>query len=747
MLNFTRCKPTFVIPLPMKKLFTLLFCMVASWASAQTPVTIQQIHNPILAPGDSSSFQGDLVIVKGVVLTQPSQYYQHPGGPCSGTSTTLSFWIADTTGGQATDNSGLQVILFDETSGTATDVNGLVAGDYVELTGNVSYFNGRMQLSLEDNGVVNVLASGVALPQPMTITVDQLNDAAGVAQATGALKEGTYVQIVNIGVSATVNETNSCRGRFSVSGNSSAITIWDGFQFMRQRTYPGAQASPNRAVAVGTQYDTIRGLVIHNAFNGSPQAFEIWPFRASDLVIGDAPPVVNSLMRGSVCPNDGQVVTITAEVESADPGNPVLDVDAVELYWGTGTTPTYTMVAMTNTGGSTYTADIPAQANGTLVSYYIVARETDLTNPLAATYPSFGPECYTVNNGGCAISDIQRVPQIRFTGSQYWQSGYAGYTVTDVKGVVTAVFNEGSSATGYRVVIQEPGQTAWAGIELVGDPGIHTLNVGDSVNITNATVQDGGSPAFGTTRLNVTSFNDLGPANTTIVPVAMDINNFFNTDTMSYLLERYEAMLVGFSGALRVVNLEVDQNALWRVGTDALDPNQGVVIVTGRKTNSVFSSLNVSYVNNASWATTDGTIMATPVCVVEYDNTTMDGVQGILTYSFNKVVLNPRDNDDFTNIDNTSCTVGIEDGELAQGVTLYPNPTTGRLAVAFGTAPRGQYTATVLDLTGRTVASQNLEFQGNQAEVNLGNLQNGTYLVVLQGTDGARHTQRVVVLH
>jgi hypothetical protein len=125
----------------------------------------------------------------------------------------------------------------------------------------------------------------------------------------------------------------------------------------------------------------------------------------------------------------------------------------------------------------------------------------------------------------------------------------------------------------------------------------------------------------------------------------------------------------------------------------------------------------------------------------------MDGVRGILTYSFSKVTLNPRTNADFTNIQNTSCgTIGTEEAEIAQGVICYPNPTTGRITVAFPTAPRGTYAASVLDVTGRIVAQQNLSFAGAEADLDLSQLQNGNYLLSIQGKDGSRHTQRVVVV-
>src|SRR6185503_8482046 len=48
-------------------------------------------------------------------------------------------------------------------------------------------------------------------------------------------------------------------------------------------------------------------------------------------------------------------------------------IASADLYYTTDTTQAYTQVAMTNSSGDTWTADIPAQAAGTQIFYYIHA--------------------------------------------------------------------------------------------------------------------------------------------------------------------------------------------------------------------------------------------------------------------------------------------------------------------------------------------------------------------------------------
>ncbi len=84
------------------------------------------------------------------------------------------------------------------------------------------------------------------------------------------------------------------------------------------------------------------------------------------------------------------------------------------------------------------------------------------------------------------------------------------------------------------------------------------------------------------------------------------------------------------------------------------------------------------------------------------------------------------------------------DGAFAQGISVYPNPSTGIFRVALNRA--GTYTLTVTDLSGRRIRSQQVKGSGTtEAELDLTSLARGLY--VLRVTDAEGHqTSRKLTL-
>ncbi len=71
--------------------------------------------------------------------------------------------------------------------------------------------------------------------------------------------------------------------------------------------------------------------------------------------------------------SDGDPINVEAELELTFPFSQYLD--GVLMRYRVNDTPTWTDVLMTNSGGSTYTAQIPAQPQGTVVAYYLAAQD------------------------------------------------------------------------------------------------------------------------------------------------------------------------------------------------------------------------------------------------------------------------------------------------------------------------------------------------------------------------------------
>jgi hypothetical protein len=321
------------------------------------------------------------------------------------------------------------------------------------------------------------------------------------------------------------------------------------------------------------------------------------------------------------------------------------------------------------------------------------------------------------------IYDIQYVDPAGGTGD----SPYNGQTVMTT-GVVTA------SAEPYNldaVFIQQEGLTEWAGIQLKSGPGLETLVVGDIVNVT-GDVQE----ISGFTVINyVTDFEVIGTS--TISPVILAPEIFTNYSLAE--TEKYEGMLIELKipdSNIAVVNSNPDapnNYGEWRVGSDLMNEDDGCRILTGRQTSTVFSSLNVSYVNDEIWATNSGTMNVPPI-VVENGNGFAD-IQGIMFYGFGDMKLLPRNNDDCSNF-----TLGISQLESDQ-FKLYPNPAQDYINLYFNLA-YSNLSVKLFDLTGRTVYDKSFE-RIESIQLELG-MPSGIYLLSIETETGLSVTRKLI---
>ncbi|WP_167341854.1 T9SS type A sorting domain-containing protein [Nonlabens sp. SY33080] len=105
---------------------------------------------------------------------------------------------------------------------------------------------------------------------------------------------------------------------------------------------------------------------------------------------GNPAPGIANVSVSPNTPTSSDNVTISADVTDDD------GIDSVVLNWGTSSGSLGNSIAMTVLSGDTYTADIPAQANGTEVFFEIVATDDnaspEITTTIEASYQVFDPE-------------------------------------------------------------------------------------------------------------------------------------------------------------------------------------------------------------------------------------------------------------------------------------------------------------------------------------------------------------------
>lgn len=691
--------------------FLLLFCVLFGLglsAQAQFPnVTIQDIQT-VSAPAlancvDTTAYLGDTVVVTGVVVT-------HPDSNALTNTTRAQIWIRNGYG----PFSGLDVIQFFDPNNNG--MASLLPGDSVQITGEVTEFGpGETEILPIENININILGAGANI-QPTLITACDLNNANQENQLpSGEPLEGSYVELQNVTVISVTPFSGGTRVSFVVQdGNGCVANISD--RYLVQRLPNGNPAGSFVAPAVGAQYDLIRGIVTHspNGCTGSGgRGYEINPTKESDYDLNDSLscPTASNIMRNVVTPSSSQAVTVSADIEDLD------GVMSATLFYAVGVSNnSYTSVNMSLGSGSAlngnWNGDIPAQADGAFVKYYICTSDSNNNSCCFPDVPgSFDPMFYRVRDNGTTIFDVQFVPSSFSNGT----SGYLDMEVT-VEGVVTA--SAEANNLGF-VFIQQENELAWAGIMCTDNPSLATLLVGDKVNIT-GTVREN----FGFTRIeDVSSVSTAGTG--TITPLALDPAIFSSYDFATN--EAYEGMLIELTNPNGSVNV-VDNNpdapsnfAEWRLGNDPFDPSNGTRVLTGRVTNSAYSSLNVSFVNDVQWASTDGIMNVSPVVVNTGDQ--FDWVRGVIAYTFGNMKILPRNDMDF------SGGVNVADG-LGHNIATYPNPVSELFNVDYTfSTTQVNATATVYDLMGRSMKQIALSEIAGKVSIDMQDLTAGTYIL------------------
>ncbi len=621
------------------------------------------------------------------------------------------------------------------------DMLNLEEGDSITVVGNVGEFMGSQdaetQINVSPTDTIT-LEGSVAKPQPVLVNLGDLQGTTRINNLpTGEQYEGEFILLRNV----TVTEV----GPFT-SGGENRVSFWVRDQAGNQMNVTDRFAAQRPrlgfiAPSVGDVFDSLMGIVIHSR-NGCPgslpnnRGYQIAPFDSSHYVFGPSAPGIFAVTRNPVCPRGTDAITVSATITNGyGAGGVRPSVSAVTLHYATGTgTGGYQTLAMTvgAGGGNTYSAIIPAQANGTFVRYYITATNSiNLTNTLPNVTGTANPFFYSVNDNGCTIRDIQYTPYVTGSGSTAnAESGYRGMIV-EVEGVVVAdtadnrAWNAAAaSSPSSSITIQEEGALAWGGINVANSNNVvSTLRRGTKVRI-RGTVGEFNQITQIQGTVTVTN-NNLGTGNITPLVVSPSALAQYNGLTN----EQYESMLVRVEKQGTTQITVIDTNFLitpvagrnfgeWRVGYDQTSPQDGALILTGLATTT---SRNVGYINSPRFASN---LFVGPI-IISYDSR-WDYAQGIVSQTFGNLKLVPRDNGDFGNY-----TVGLASNVASAAFSVYPNPTTGTVNILSSSDVNGG-TAILTDLAGRVVANQAVA--GNS--LNLTGVNAGLYLVRISDANG-----------
>ncbi|MEL6632278.1 MAG: T9SS type A sorting domain-containing protein [Bacteroidota bacterium] len=761
----------------MKKfLFLLLFTGGMMVAMAQQVVTIRQIQERSLADlnacNDDSPFLDSTVTIFAVVVTDGS--IEDPTNPGSGNlvrnapvTTHHNIWVADSIGRPW---SGIDVFhLNGETNGptTPTSLLDLVAGDSVKITGTIDEFRGTETEIFPTSVELIGTATQQITAAPVQVS-DFNNDMKIDSLQTGERWEGVYVEFYDAEVD-NVTVTGDDRVFIDVrdaAGN--IITLSDRFLAQQQPVNGGSFTPP----AVGTVYDTLRGVIEHSrsslacaSTDPRSDGYQIYPFKSEDYVVrpGNVPPGLSGLRRDPAVVTSSTDATITVVADDPDGG-----LATVSLFYAIGEFNTmFTEVAMTDAGAN-WEANIPASAynDGDFVKIYACATDVDNLSQCFPDVPGGeDPQFFIIRDNGATIRDVQ------FTPYADGVSSYRGYSVT-VQGIVTSTTD--TDDLGF-VYIQQSGESEWAGLNLTANAGLNTLSRGDMVEVTGDIEEN-----FGFTRMSVTNVTTMSSGNA-LAPVEIDPNTFTSYDPTT--TEPFESMLVTAKNptagqGVYVVNKNPDgpgnNFAEYRIGSDRFDDTQGLRVLAGRRTGSAPSSLVFGFVNDSSWIVDAGAIDTTqlkyPICVVNVGDT-MCSMTGIMYFSFSNMKLLPRNDDDvpsfvdtanvtrpaysgvncrlpggFASIDCANLTTSNEALFAFSDVSVFPNPAANQVSISYDWALPVVAQLELRDMMGRVVASQEIQGQNGQVDLNVGEFAEGAYMLIIRNENQIIAQDKVLIV-
>ena len=598
------------------------FCFAALSAQAQivsdtlTIQEIQQVHPDTLAAGNLNSPRvGDTITVEGVVYAAPR--ISTGGSPLFALGNAFTMYIMDQNGGAW---SGLNVRASDSLAADAILITAVDTGYVVRVTGVVTqyYSTTQFEIGIGAGGawnadvLVEILDDLGKRPDPTVINIDELVD--GTPQDdinSGQQYEGVYVEIQGAKVGSVTQNTSTGRYTWTIQdADGNSIGVYDQSVYFRG----GSQGfDPNWAPpAPGTTISAIRGVI-----TSSGQGIVISPIYPGDMQLGSFPPAVTDLMRDITIPKSTEAVTVTCNVEDTNQDGSITDVTLVFGEHDAGSDVEIDRVTMTyDETTKIATGQIPAQADGSIIWYYIEATDNDNETVVFPGDLLAGRPFYTVRDGALSISDIQYTPYSN------GNSGAIGGEVT-VRGTVV------SGASDLGMIFIQDDTAPWSGIMVRGDEAVRALETGQDVTVT-GTVEE---------RYNITTVGeatittDHGTA--TLPEPVMLTTGLFESDVVTdgtADAEQWEGMLAVFE------QLEVTSD-------NADDPagNYGEILVDDGSGDMRVDDVGTWSDTFTNDPTETGKTYLGP-------GTTIDPLIGIVYFSFGNYKLEPRSDSDVGDI-------------------------------------------------------------------------------------------------
>jgi hypothetical protein len=640
-------------------------------------------------------------------------------------------------------------------------------------------------------------------PKPVKATpirIDSLmtgNASIGQVQkkANGEKWEGSYVELSNVTV--LTRQASGSRWFWSVADNNgNAIDIGDFSAWFRNDNNSDSSLPAGRFVppVIGTRISFIRGVIVESAISGQYR-FTMNPLLPSDLgPVSYTPPTVASLERTPSVASSTDSVGVLVKIQQGS-----AKVANVKLFHTIGYTNTVfdTITLKRNTAPNDTTlwyGFIPARPNNSIVKYFI--RPTDVNGFYTSSPDTNGSfNAYIVKDGGVkTIQDLQYSP---YPNNQtIWHNdSMAG---VDIRGIVTSTnMTQGTT----NIITVQDGNAANSAIFInrnVGDV-TSTWKVGDLVSLTAFRVREN----FGNTTLNNVAGTVVSSSNPMPAFVTLNIDTVAAISASSARrpeLCPWEGMLLKFD-SVYVVNTNADapsnfgeflintnknkttglrvddistklpdnfNNNLvagqlmvkaqgfimlsfsnWKLQprdsndldfSGAPDTEKPVITLLGKNPDSLMLNTSYNDLGASALDNKDGNITAKIIRTSAVDSSKVGTY--LISYKVSDMAGNK---DSITRTVIVYKLTSINENELTYAlVNVYPNPAKDQLNLSVSGIQTLPLTATIIDLSGRTISSKTFNTNNINYSFNLSDLNSGVYFCNLQSANGTKTIKFVI---
>lgn len=262
-----------------------------------------------------------------------------------------------------------------------------------------------------------------------------------------------------------------------------------------------------------------------------------------------------------------------------------------------------------------------------------------------------------------------------------------------------------------------------------------TIEARQGSTVIGSTTWTGNLATYGITNVDVTNFTPSASTQVTLAITSTDGN--MNNNNTTTVVQASTLVATSTQVTMEVKTDNYGSETTWKL----FNPNGSVFAQGGPYGNNQTTTYN--------WNLSDLSCYR-----LEFYDAYGDGFCCSYGNGYYKVMVNGAtvlQGGSFASVDqkffHTDNAAGIADNQLDRSLSVYPNPSTGRVTVEYTLEQGAAVNVTVTDLVGKTVMQQSLRTaSGVQTEtIDLGNLSNGMYLLKLDAGD--RQATRTITLN